>query len=271
MLLKSMGCTEATWHTHQLLRRLGENPVADLIWQKLDDKLMSITDAQAILRRAESERRKSGGSIDDHLIALLSAHENGTFNQRERYTTRQVRKRRTSAVRKNGSVVKRPGTRNKPKGTPPERYTLAQFKHDLGELTTRYITEWTSEVATEEEQLRLRREFLDVMTLAVQDLRRAVDRLRTASSSAANAKLPRVGRQSFSQACEVLAFDWRFGKPIDLALVKKRKYLRIRELHPDQNGGDRSHEAELQAVLWAVEVFETYHEQQSNDKEATHG
>lgn len=268
-LMKSMGCTEATWHAHQLLRRLGDNPVADLIWQKLDDKLMSITDAQAILRRAESERRKSGGSIDDHLLDLLSAHEKGTFNQRERYTTRQVRKRRASAVRRNGSVVKRPSRQPNPP-PPPERYTLAHFKREMGELTTKYLTEWTSEVATEEEKLRLRSEFLDVMALAVQDLRRGVERLRTASNSAANAKLPRIGRQSFAQACEVLAFDWRFGKPIDLTMVKKRKYARIRELHPDQNGGDRSHEAELQAVLWAVEVFEAYHHQQTQNKEASH-
>jgi hypothetical protein len=110
----------------------------------------------------------------------------------------------------------------------------------------------------------IQRDFMETLRLVCADLREEVRKARERHAKPKD----RIGKVRFDRACEVLSLSYMYGKPIDMTAVKRRKWQRTKELHPDRNKGSREHELELQAVLDAFDILQQYTDQQSEDTNA---
>lgn len=112
-------------------------------------------------------------------------------------------------------------------------------------------------------QKRAVNEFLSIINSAVNDLRNELNRARNKKP------IEKITKSKFDHACEVLSFNGKYGKPIDLLAIKKLKNQRVFELHTDKHQSltkevRKQMELELQQVLIAFETFTSYYQQKQS-------
>lgn len=159
----------------------------------------------------------------------------------------------------NGRTFRRPLQKNK-KQKVTEQTTEKQFSQEFARQIRKLTDEFASntlEGVDEYHAMKTKQEFVDWVNAGIKDFLHKINNLK---KDAKKQKLAKIGALKFSQACEILGINGKYGKPIDLLQVKKRTHERARRLHPDANNGNDAMIQEYQAVMEAREILESYME-----------
>jgi hypothetical protein len=111
----------------------------------------------------------------------------------------------------------------------------------------------------------LTEEFTGMVRAALEDFRDGLNKARALAEEQVKPK--KIGKRTFEYACEVLGLRARFGKPLDMAEVKRRKNRRALDLHEDRHQHlpeelRQPMRQELERVLEAYSILDTYSDQQ---------
>ena len=134
--------------------------------------------------------------------------------------------------------------------------SLRSFHRTVTLLAEQHIEEAFSDLQVNDYfKHTLLEDFRDSLDLLIRELGQKINRVKGDTKLAAKRT---VGAVRFEWACEVLGLKYKWGDSVDLAVARQRKRKRSLELHPDRNPGNKSAAEELERVLQAYEVLETY-------------
>jgi hypothetical protein len=218
---------------------IGATGWADPVFERIDNG-MSYTEATGLVRRA-SKRAKYEGNL--------------TLAQSLKLEMDELKAKRLTI---SGTSTKKSTS---PKVVAAEKGSAAKkLLANIESLVQEYLDE-TSESVDPYLIAKCKADFIDTIKIAYADLRSA---LIYARSDSKDTVLEKVGKKRFEQACQVLGMTKaKFGKPISLTEIKRRKNRRAIELHPDRNQNlpesqQKKLEHEFSVVIDAYKVLEMY-------------
>lgn len=217
--------------------------VAELLWDRIDNKKMPMRTAQRLLVNARKIVKKDGIDFKDAIISVLKS-----YDESDGYFIRSSK----------GGLHKVSAPYSK-KAEKKKADNSAEFKRQIRILTEEFIEFRLGDV-DEYQKKKLTQTFTDWISTGVDELLVDIQKLR---SEAKREKITKIGARRFSQACEILGIRAVFGKPIDVIAIKKATHTRVTrgKLHPDINGGDEAKTKEFHAVIEARETLDEYMEQ----------
>jgi len=211
------------------------------LWDALDDKTIKPKKAERVLRSAVKVAKEKKTSVKKAISSML---KNSDSRQRSEPVESAPKPKRAT---------------QSPQAPVP--MTTNQFLKRMKELSKEYI-ENVGQAIPEHRREPLANEMYELIKLSLEDIVREVNRHKRYEKEEKNAR--RVGKVSLRAACDVLGLNLQWGKKFDLNLARKRKNERMKELHPDLNGGNHQYQDELNNVLDAYSIIEQYHQQVSN-------
>jgi len=214
----------------------GYNEVALPLWDRIN-KGMSLYKAIDLIRKAKSNAAKEGRLTSVEDVQLVCSE----YDEENKPKIKPDKKKPSQ----HSDVAPALGK---------------QLKIDISILVGEYVKSFSN---IEEYELK---EFKNELTEWIND---GIDSLnikigrKNRAAKIENLHL-RIGRTSFVNALDILALrhsEFVFGKPINLNKVKKAKFARVKQLHPDSNGGSEKTRPELDNVINAYLILEQYSEQ----------
>lgn len=135
--------------------------------------------------------------------------------------------------------------------------TLKSFHRHVSHLAAAHLEETFSGMnVAEYHRQTLIEDFNDSLDLLIREFGQKINKVKGDTRTASRRT---VGAVKFNWACQVLGLKYRFDEDeVDLEVAKRRKNRRALELHPDRNPNNPKAAEELDRVIEAYEILETY-------------
>ena len=215
-----------------------DSSIADIVWKKVDKDKMPLGTAVRIYREARIAKDTGvSSSLIDAFNEGVTFHESG--GKRTKLGKLHAA---TKKVVAKGAIAT------------PDIVGRKEFAKHIKAVTRSFVD---NNIKDADEYLveKIVDSFTDWVDTGLKDFLNSFDKL---SRDVKKEKLTKIGSSNFNWACEVIGIRSKFGKPIDVKLVRRRHHDRIKRLHPDQNDGSEKHLAEYQSVNDAKDILLDY-------------